>query len=199
MEEDKNTQEELEKKITNEYKIDDNLPATHEKIYAIRIILYVIVAVWLRFFKDKDISILFASLSQKNTDDFDYIKTLLNQCKNFTVFVASTAANAALSVAYVAVSKTRTDYSDHALLSATYATRTVNCGEKAKDAAYHAAFFAANSYEEAKTFYSGVKSELAISVAKFAEDIANSEESVAAYTALFYLINAYIFIKNKKL
>ena len=56
-----------------------------------------------------------------------------------------------------------------------------------KKTAEDAAFFATNSNREVNIFVPKVAAELAISA-----------ESIAAYPVLFYLINAYISIKNKK-
>ena len=198
MEEDKNTQQELEKIIEN-FKKDD---LSSIQIYAIRTILYDIIAVWLRFFKDKDISILFASLREKNTDDFDYIKTLLNQCKNFSVSVAYDAASSAKDVSYSETygTKDANRYVLDSIECATYVLKyalfsiesaeddAADAADAAKKAASSAVFFATNSNREVNIFVPKVPAELAISA-----------ESIAAYPVLFYLIIAYISIKNKKL
>ena len=51
----KTTPEKLAEVITNEYKIDDEKPDTHTKIYTIHTILYAIVAVRLQLFDDTTI------------------------------------------------------------------------------------------------------------------------------------------------
>ena len=87
------TLKQLEEEIKKQHPL--NFDKSDTKIYAIRTILYAIVAVYLRFFKDDDICILFKSLQENNKDKFAFIKTLLEHAKYATSCICYDVAESA--------------------------------------------------------------------------------------------------------
>jgi hypothetical protein len=87
------TLKQLEEEIKKQHPL--NFDKSDTKIYAIRTILYAIVAVYLRFFKDDDICVLFKSLQENNKDKFAFIKTLLEHAKYATCCICYDAAESA--------------------------------------------------------------------------------------------------------
>ena len=209
-------QHQLKEEINKQYPIDDKKPDTHTKIYAIHTILYAIVSVWLRFFKDKDISILFASLREKNKVDFDYIKTLLNQFKEYAAeTVAKSAASASDLATDSAASAAKHPASvDAAVIAAKKAAESV--AYFAKDsAAFFAVWYANDAYESARKYASSYSVEAMVNLddsSCFASaldfstksgaiknavtsDANDTDSTLTASHALLYLISAYIYFK----
>ena len=211
MEETTLTLKQLEDKIINKHKIYDNL-FTNTRRYAIRAILYAIVTVWIRFFKDNDndnyINDLFKSLPDKNEHDVAFIKTLLKQYKknetdssrSAVEFVAN-CARAESDAADSTLKLARAKYTRVKSARAKYARNKSTCAVYSAAHAAHVAEYAAVS-----DTHSGVEYSVAsIARAACAADSA-AHAACAAYTysvveysaserALLYLISAYIYLK----
>ena len=78
-----------------------NTTKSHTQIYAIRTILYAIVAVWLRLLKGEDIDVLFNSFTKDIKDNVAFIITLLKQSKKYNVDFVANSATYENSVTYV--------------------------------------------------------------------------------------------------
>ena len=201
--------------ITNTYKLDDNLLDTHTKIYAIHTILYAIVAVWLRFFKDKDINVLFKSLQKNNEDKFVFINILLNQSKEYAAeTVAKSAASASdLATASAASAAKHPASVDAAVIAAKKAAESV--AYFATDSpAFFAVSYANDAYESARKYASySVEatvnldvSSCSVSALDFStksgaiknaiiSEANDTDSTLTESRALLYLISAYIYFK----
>ena len=159
--------QELDKKISKQHPL--NVDKSDTQIYAIRTILYTIVTVWLRFFKDRDIRVLFVSLPHTNKVEFDFINTLLNQCKDLSQSDAESATQFA--------AKSAAKFAD------LVAAKSANCVSVVSDNKF------AKSAKECADCAAKCVADLsncedcAANFAKFAD---------LSDFALFYLINTYI-------
>ena len=87
------TKKQLQQTISEHYPINAGCPQHHTKLYAIHTILYAIVAMRLRFFKNDDIRKLFAplknigneELNEKLNEKLNFIFTLLDTYKDLNV------------------------------------------------------------------------------------------------------------------
>ena len=183
--------------ITNEYKIGDD-KSKHATIYAIRTILYAIVTVWLKFFKDKDIDKLLKLHYDKNKNSIDFIKTLLNQYKKSSIEdIAKYAYLAAVSAYLAAETIAKCDTTKNS----STATSSDNCNVVYPE---NVACAAAKSAKAAVEYDTAtiLKAE-AYSTAFVAATYSNSfcvynDDNSSEVLALFYLIDAYIYFKYVK-
>ena len=176
--------------ITNEYRIGDD-KSKHAPIYAIRTILYAIVTVWLKFFKDKDIDIdkLLKLHYDKNKNSIDFIKTLLNQYKKSSIEDIAKSADLAAVSAYLAA---ETIAKCDTTKNSSTATSSDNCNvvypENVACAAAKSAKATVDAFSDASAEYSADKQ-----YAKFAASVtaANLAYCLSFSAAYFASIDTY--------
>ena len=213
--------------ITNQHPLKEeiekqhpqNTTKSHTRIYAIRTILYAIVAVWLRFLKDKDIDVLFESFPKDIKDNVAFIITLLKQSKEYNVDHDSATKYAKESAASIL----NYNSDDNFLTSAKYAASAVafiasdaaasisaSDAMKAAESAESVHITEAKYVAEARRYakqYLGIIYQIEIEASVNARDAAASsavristeaDKNVilnAKYAALLYLISAYLYLK----